>query len=134
MSQKEHGTSHTPVQSPLRWGCDEKVADRICNFNRHYAEYSGYWERTAFMQAASLAAESGSKITFYDSNTGKPLFYAPVIRSWKDFMEESRNHGWPSFRDDEVESRDKTVVWNTENLTCFIGIKSIHNENTKVSM
>jgi hypothetical protein len=38
MSPKEHGTSHTPVQSNLRWDCDGKLADRICNFNRHYAE------------------------------------------------------------------------------------------------
>jgi hypothetical protein len=41
MSEKGHGTSATPVQSNLRWECDGKVADRICNFNRHYAEYRG---------------------------------------------------------------------------------------------
>jgi hypothetical protein len=41
MSPKAHGTSATPVQSNLRWDCDVKVADRICNFNRHYAEYRG---------------------------------------------------------------------------------------------
>jgi hypothetical protein len=34
MSIKAHGTSETPVQTPLRWGCDEEAADRICNFNR----------------------------------------------------------------------------------------------------
>jgi hypothetical protein len=37
MSQKKHGSSETPVQSSLRWGCDVETADRICNFNRHYA-------------------------------------------------------------------------------------------------
>ena len=66
MSQKQHGTSETPgtaistlmscavpsipishtvphssckivVQKNLRWGCDFETADRICNFNRHYA-------------------------------------------------------------------------------------------------
>jgi len=36
MSPKEHGTSHTPVQSDLRWGCDWKTADRICNYNRKH--------------------------------------------------------------------------------------------------
>lgn len=41
MSEKGHGTSATPVQPNLRWDCDVKVADRICNFNRHYAEYRG---------------------------------------------------------------------------------------------
>ena len=39
MSQKAHGTSQTPVQKDLRWNCDNKTADQICNFNRHYAEY-----------------------------------------------------------------------------------------------
>jgi hypothetical protein len=38
MSPKAHGTSATPVQKDLRWGCDYDTADRICNFNRHYAE------------------------------------------------------------------------------------------------
>jgi hypothetical protein len=33
MSQKEHGTSHTAVQSNLRWGCDGKLADRIWYVN-----------------------------------------------------------------------------------------------------
>jgi hypothetical protein len=37
MKEKEHGTSHVPVQDNLRWGCESKLADRICNFNRHYA-------------------------------------------------------------------------------------------------
>ena len=41
MCQKAHGTSDVPVQSPLRWGCSVEEADRICNFNRHYAEASG---------------------------------------------------------------------------------------------
>jgi hypothetical protein len=38
MSQKAHGTSPKPVQEKLRWGCDPKLADKICCFNRHYAE------------------------------------------------------------------------------------------------
>jgi hypothetical protein len=33
MSKKKHGTSETPVQTDLRWGCDWDTADRICNFN-----------------------------------------------------------------------------------------------------
>ena len=41
MSAKSHGTSDKPVMKDLRWSCDYEVADRICNFNRHYAEYAG---------------------------------------------------------------------------------------------
>merc|ERR1719235_405625 len=43
MRKKKHGTSDVPVQANLRWNCDGKTADNICNFNRHYAEYAGYW-------------------------------------------------------------------------------------------
>ena len=42
-------TVTVPVQENLRWACDGTVADRICNFNRHYAEYAGYWETTNFL-------------------------------------------------------------------------------------
>jgi peptide methionine sulfoxide reductase MsrB len=66
---------------------------------RHYAEHSGYWETTSFLKEES---EASGELTFYDSNTGKALFYAPRNRSWADFVEESLNHGWPSFRDSEV--------------------------------
>jgi hypothetical protein len=41
MSPKAHGTSDVPVQKELQWECDGEVADRVCNFNRHYAEYRG---------------------------------------------------------------------------------------------
>ena len=33
---------------------------------------------------------------------GEPLFVAPKGRSWDSFVKESRVHGWPSFRDEEV--------------------------------
>ena len=37
MSKKSHGTSETAVQQNLKWNADRDTADRICNFNRHYA-------------------------------------------------------------------------------------------------
>jgi peptide methionine sulfoxide reductase MsrB len=93
------GTSATPVQKDLRWNCDVQTADRICNFNRHYAEFAGYWEQTSFLKEES---EASGEISFYDSNTGNELFTAPRGRSFEQFVKESRVHGWPSFRDDEV--------------------------------
>ena len=42
------------------------------------------------------------EITFYDSVTGKPLFIAPRERTFEEFRKESEDHGWPSFRDQEV--------------------------------
>lgn len=98
MKQKAHGTSETPVQENLRWGCDQDTADRICNFNRHYAEYSGYWKTTTFLD--DIKGKTDEK--FYDSNTGNLLFTAPKERTWDEWIKESSKHGWPSFRDNEV--------------------------------
>ena len=106
MKPKEHGTSKTPVQQNLRYGCDVQVADRICNFNRHYAEYSGYFLRTNWLNEIP---KNGDPTTYYDSNSGTPLFQAPGSRSFVDFLQESKAHGWPSFRDDEVN-------WNFERV------------------
>jgi hypothetical protein len=71
--------------------------------HRHYAEYAGYWETTAFLKEHTAASVlEGGEITFYDSNTGEPLFYAPRGRTFDEFVSESKKHGWPSFRDEEV--------------------------------
>jgi len=106
MDQKTHGTTEKPVQKDLRWDCDVSTADRICCFNRHYAEFAGYWETTSFLKEAPRDEE----ITFYDSVTGKPLFIGPRGRTFEEFVKESKSHGWPSFRDEEV-------VW--ENVRCL---------------
>lgn len=102
MSKKAHGTSEKPVMKDLRWGCDYDTADRICNFNRHYAEYAGYWQTTEFLKSIE---KEDKPVKFYDSVTGELLFTAPVGRSMEDFIKESRSHGWPSFRDAEVGSQ-----------------------------
>ena len=53
---------------------------------------------------------NGGEITYYDSVTGKPLFVAPKGRTVEQFIDESKHHGWPSFRDEEV-------VW--DNVRCL---------------
>ena len=106
MAPKGHGTYHQPVQGKLRYGCAFATADRICNYNRHFAEPSGYFlsgrRKSPFLQAIEQAKAQNRKLTFYDSNTGLPLFTAPVGRSWGAWLLESKRHGWPSFRDAEV--------------------------------
>ena len=106
MAPKDHGTSSSPVQSKLKYGVDLKLADRICNYNRRWAENAGYFQSTSLLADLDPSKET----TFYDSVTGKPLFVAPRGRSFEDFKRESTYHGWPSFRDDEV-------VW--ENVRCL---------------
>ena len=99
MSPKAHGTSEKPVQKNLRWSCDYETADRICNFNRHYAEFAGYSQGTKFLEELSTMEQP---IKFYDSVTGQLLFTAPMGRTLEEFLVESQGHGWPSFRDEEV--------------------------------
>ena len=107
MVKKAHGTCTKPVQPQLRFGVDRNLADNICCFNRHGAEPRGsatkvlrYW----------LTASADEPMTFYDSVWGKPCFTAPVGRSTQDFLRESDDHGWPSFRDAEV---------NDEHVRCL---------------
>ena len=117
MSKKKHGTSNVPVQANLRWKVDQMKADEICNFNRHCAEHFGYFQSISeFIQEASSTPHDG-EITFYDSNTGKPLFYAPRGRTMDDFLRESRSHGWPSFRDQEVNWDVVRVLENGETVS-----------------
>ena len=60
-------------------------------------------------------------MTYYDSVTGKPLFVAPRGRTMDSFLKESRAHGWPSFRDDEV-------VW--ENMRCLKNGETVSVDGT----
>ena len=99
MSPKAHGTSEKPVQTDLLYGVSNKLADKITNFNRHFAEMGGYFRSTNF---EDVVLQSKGPVTFYDSVTGKPLFVAPIGRSADEFLRESEIHGWPSFRDEEV--------------------------------
>mmetsp|Transcript_15071 Transcript_15071/g.14551 ORF Transcript_15071/g.14551 Transcript_15071/m.14551 type:complete len:218 (-) Transcript_15071:123-776(-) len=117
MSQKSHGTSEIPVQTNLRWGSDRQVADKISNFNRHGAEYRGYWTSTNFAEEAKKEYEANGEVKFYDSNTGKQLFVAPKGRTFEEFMKESVSHGWPSFRDEEVIWDDVRCLPNGETVS-----------------
>ena len=44
----------------------------------------------------------GGATTFYDAVCGLPLFRAPVGRSLAAFQADTQEHGWPSFRPEEV--------------------------------
>ena len=56
MAPKAHGTSPNPVQQDLKWGCSTETADKICSFNRHYAEHSGYWTSTNYLKEIDQSA------------------------------------------------------------------------------
>lgn len=102
MTSGIHGSSKVPLQNNLRWNCDRNVANNICNFNRKHAEPSGYFATVAFLEEAAKCEQQGHMLHFYDSNSGHLLFTAPQRRDFAAFLSECEAHGWPSFRDDEV--------------------------------
>ena len=60
MAPKAHGTSDVPPLPNLRWGVDTDTADRVCNFNRHFAEHAGYFEETRYGVRPAAAAMRAS--------------------------------------------------------------------------
>lgn len=128
MDQKGHGTTASPVQADLRYGVSNKLADKISSFNRVFAEMGGYFEGTSFeKEVRDLVATTGGPVTFYDSVSGKPLFVAPKGRSVDDFIEESKVHGWPSFRDEEVVWESVRVLRSSGETVSTVGTHLGHN-------
>lgn len=114
MAPKAHGSCLYAPPKPLRWNVDYATADQICCFNRHYAEQSGYFVKVkSFMDET----KSNTPIEFLDTVTGKVLFRAPQGRSMEDFIKESRSHGWPSFRDGEVDWTNVRIMSNGETVS-----------------
>ena len=112
------------MQTSLRWNVDRKNADRICSFNRHYAEYAGYWKQeTNFLKDVSRDKPT----IYYDSVTGKPLFVAPIGRTMDQFLAESNVHGWPSFRDQEVVWENMRVLKSSGEAVSVDGTHLGHN-------
>ena len=117
MSPKAHGTTEKSVQGDLKFAVNNQLADRICSFNRRFAEPAGSYRGTTFEKEFLSAASEAKPLTFYDSVTGKPLFRAPVGRSPEEFLAESRVHGWPSFRDDEVVWENMRILRDGESVS-----------------
>lgn len=68
-----------------------------------------------FLKPGSLLDELGKykdqngQVTFYDSVCGIPLFRVPVGRTLQDFVEDTKEHGWPSFHPSEVVDNNVVV-------------------------
>lgn len=113
LDKKAHGTCIAGVQQPLRWDVPSDLADDLCCFSRNANETFGFWEQ--FLPAFERTpAGKLVRITFYDSVTGKPVFRAPVGRSWQDFLSESKACGRLSFRDSEVVKANVRVLMSNE--------------------
>ena len=121
MATRANGSCVGPVQDKLRFKCSRSEANTICCFNRHYAEFRGYsFSHEVFWIEELTSASKATPIepmNYYDSVTGKALFRAPVGRSYADFIQESEAHGWPSFRDNEVDWDNVRVLANGETVS-----------------
>lgn len=119
MKKKAHGSTEKPVQKGLKWGVDQKKADKICCFNRHYAEHSGYFKKTSWVAEMRAREDENAPFEYYDSVSGKLLFTAPINRTFNEFLAESTKHGWPSFRDDEVNWENVRVLPGGETVSIW---------------
>ena len=82
----------------------------------------GSFQSTSFeKEVRQIVASTNEPVTFYDSVSGKPLFQAPIGRSVDDFIAESKVHGWPSFRDDEVVWENVRVLKSSGGETVSTG-------------
>jgi peptide methionine sulfoxide reductase MsrB len=95
------GTTQRCVHS-VPW--NSSGADTSCAGS--YPQHAGYWETTNFLKEVDRTKET----VYYDPVTGRPLFIAPRGRTFAEFEKESRSHGWPSFRDEEVVWDDVRVL------------------------
>lgn len=129
MSPKAHGTTEMPVQEQLKFGVSTKLADKICCYNRHFAENSFSFTKSTWEDELrqAVADHGGKPMTFYDSVTGKPLFTAPIGRSVDDLIDETYKHGWPSFRDAEVVWDNVRVLKNSGETVSVDGTHLGHN-------
>eukprot|EP00929_Paragymnodinium_shiwhaense_P073992 TRINITY_DN3782_c0_g1_i4.p1 TRINITY_DN3782_c0_g1~~TRINITY_DN3782_c0_g1_i4.p1 ORF type:complete len:795 (+),score=219.57 TRINITY_DN3782_c0_g1_i4:358-2385(+) len=110
----EYNTCKQPVQPNLRYNVSsrteptvpvavdpsESLADAVCCDKR-----TKVFAEPQFLYQApdiNLFGHLSGVTTFYDSTCGIPLFKAPVNRSMADFKADTDEHGWPSFREEEV--------------------------------
>jgi len=111
---KEDDACSGPVQSNLRYNISgrtspdvpvpvdpqENLAEAVCCDKRTkvYAEPQFLYQAPDIM----LFDQIKGVTTFYDSVCGVPLFRAPVNRTLEEFKADTDDHGWPSFRLEEV--------------------------------
>lgn len=123
-----------PVQKSLRFNVssrfnampfptpeDESLADAVCcdpDF-KPYAEPQHFFSQADVKLFARLNATGEN--TFYDSVCGLPLFTAPRGRTFADFKEDTTEHGWPSFRKEEVITANVNIDNSTGEVTSKCG-------------
>lgn len=96
-------SGRTQPTVPVPVATNENLAEAVCCDVRAkaFAEPQFLFEAPDISLFSKLPAD-GTPTTFYDSVCGVPLFKAPVGRSFAEFKADTVEHGWPSFRSEEV--------------------------------
>jgi hypothetical protein len=99
-AQLRFNMSAQPAEVPVPVDPTESLAEAICcdPRTRPYAEPQFFFRRPEI----ALFSHVSEHATFYDSVCGIPLFNVPKNRTWADFVAETQEHGWPSFRESEL--------------------------------
>jgi len=95
---------------------DEGMAAAVCCDSRmaSLAEPQFTFAAPDIMLFSELDKNTGVT-TFYDSVCGIPVFRAPVNRTLAEFEADTNEHGWPSFRPEEVVTEN--VITNVTDPT-----------------
>eukprot|EP00746_Dinoflagellata_sp_MGD_P134617 gnl/MRDRNA2_/MRDRNA2_68477_c0_seq1.p1 gnl/MRDRNA2_/MRDRNA2_68477_c0~~gnl/MRDRNA2_/MRDRNA2_68477_c0_seq1.p1 ORF type:complete len:270 (+),score=30.96 gnl/MRDRNA2_/MRDRNA2_68477_c0_seq1:67-876(+) len=117
------------IQSHLRFGCTSSMsmANQICCHNSEFAEPSGYFNAVGGSGGLFGHLDTSGVTTFYDSVCGKPLFHAPIGRSFADWRAESEEHGWPSFRAAELVKKNVVIHSFSGEMRSVCGTHLGHN-------
>jgi len=104
-------SSRTEPTVPVPVDPSETLAQAVCCDTRTKV----FAEPQFLYQAPDIALFSkiSGVTTFFDSVCGVPLFKAPMNRSMADFKADTDEHGWPSFRKEEVFSEHVQVDKST---------------------
>lgn len=110
--KRSHGTCDIAVQDDLNFGVSFHTSDRIACFNKRNVEVKGYAfqpEHNSWISKVQKNFKANKTTQFLDSVSGLPVIEVPVDRTDEEFIDESRNYGWLSIRDKEL-NRTNVVI------------------------
>lgn len=129
-------TCGKPVQSKLLYGISgrkeatvpvpvddgETLAEAVCCDSRTaaFAEPQGTFSEPDVDLFAKIPHD-GTPTIFFDSTCGLPLFKAPINRTFEDFRDDTKEHGWPSFRVGEIYLENVLINQTTLAMTSTCG-------------
>lgn len=115
-------SSRTLPDVPVPVDVDESLATAVCCDSRTklYAEPQKLFAEPDIMLFLNLP-QDGTPTIFYDPVCGIPLFEAPKNRTLYDFKQDTIEHGWPSFREHEVFTKNVITNKATGQVTSACG-------------